>query len=100
MKPSCILVTLLSVSIILIITIYILKLIIIHRRNGCTSLRLPPCPLSLPIVGHLHLVSGPLPHRSLQTLAAKHGPILGLSFGSRYLVVVSSPAAAKDCLTK
>lgn len=56
--------------------------------------KLPPGPIGLPFLGHFHLL-GKNPHRDLQRLARKHGPIMGLRFGPVPAVVVSSPAAAE-----
>ncbi|ONI33482.1 hypothetical protein PRUPE_1G427100, partial [Prunus persica] len=62
--------------------------------------RLPPSPgLSFPIIGHLHLIKKPL-HRTLAKLSTKYGPILYIQFGSRPVIVVSSPSAAEECFTK
>ncbi|KAM0007379.1 putative isoflavone 2'-hydroxylase [Helianthus debilis subsp. tardiflorus] len=62
---------------------------------------LPPRPWlpPLPIIGHLYLLNKPL-HRSLGKLSAKHGPIQLLQFGSRRVLVVSSPSITEECLTK
>ncbi|WOG90747.1 hypothetical protein DCAR_0309991 [Daucus carota subsp. sativus] len=61
---------------------------------------LPPTPfLNLPFLGHLYLLKKPL-HRKLSEISAKHGPLLLLNFGSRRVLLVSSPSAAEECLTK
>ncbi|KAL5699379.1 unspecific monooxygenase [Ranunculus cassubicifolius] len=64
-----------------------------HQKN------LPPGPPSLPIIGHFHLLKKPI-HTSIDNLLQKYGPIISLRFGSRLAVVVSSPTAIKECLTK
>ncbi|KAL5975998.1 hypothetical protein ACLOJK_020328 [Asimina triloba] len=59
---------------------------------------LPPSPIALPFLGHLHLL-GPLLHQSLDALAKRYGPIIHLRLGSMgNTVVVSSPALAKEFL--
>ncbi|XP_058081005.1 cytochrome P450 81Q32-like [Magnolia sinica] len=69
------------------------KRLIQNRKN------LPPSPPYLPILGHLHLLKKPL-HRSLTTLSNRYGPILSLRFGSRTVLLISSPSSAEDCLSK
>ncbi|KAJ9560140.1 hypothetical protein OSB04_005300 [Centaurea solstitialis] len=60
---------------------------------------LAPSPPSLPIIGHLHLIGQPF-HRALQQLSSKYGPVMSLRFGSRQILVVSSPSAVEECFTK
>ncbi|KAL4295990.1 hypothetical protein GQ457_12G018170 [Hibiscus cannabinus] len=61
---------------------------------------LPPSPFPcLPIIGHLHLLKKPI-YKTLFEIATRYGPILFFKFGSRSVVVVSSPSAAEECLTK
>ncbi|XP_027365745.1 3,9-dihydroxypterocarpan 6A-monooxygenase-like [Abrus precatorius] len=62
-----------------------------HKR------RHPPSPPSLPIIGHLHLISH-LPHKSFHALSTRYGPIIQLSLGSLQCVVVSTPEIAKHFL--
>ncbi|KAG6493681.1 cytochrome P450 81Q32-like [Zingiber officinale] len=66
---------------------------------GNKKLLLPPTvPGGLPFLGHLHLCKKPM-HLSLANLAALHGPVLLLRFGSRPALLVSSSVAADECLT-
>ncbi|XLS94895.1 hypothetical protein HN51_070903, partial [Arachis hypogaea] len=51
----------------------------------------PPGPPAWPVVGHLHMLSGELPHRIIETLSKKHGPIMSLRLGQVPTVVISSP---------
>ncbi|XP_049355254.1 cytochrome P450 81Q32-like [Solanum verrucosum] len=62
---------------------------------------LPPSPfISLPIIGHLYLLKKKPLHKTLANISEKHGPLLYLRFGSRPVLVVSSPSLAEECLTK
>ncbi|XP_038901746.1 cytochrome P450 81Q32-like [Benincasa hispida] len=71
-----------------------LKLLLPHGKN------LPPSPLfSLPLIGHLHLLKHPI-HQNLHNHSNKYGRIFSLWFGSRLVVVVSSPSAVRECFTK
>ncbi|KAI4984995.1 hypothetical protein ZWY2020_017625 [Hordeum vulgare] len=62
------------------------------------SMQLPPSPLAIPFLGHLHLLKRPF-HAALSSLAARHGPVFSLRLGSRGAVVVSSAAGARECFT-
>ena len=75
-------------------TFFIIKLLNRHHNKN-----LPPSPFSLPIIGHLHLLKQPL-HQTLETISLQYGPILSLKFGSRFILVVSSPSAVEECFTK
>lgn len=74
--------------------IFLFKLLL--HKNGKN---LPPSPPSIPIIGHLHLMKGNI-HRVLQNLSSKYGPIMALRFGSRRVLVISSPSVAEECFTK
>ncbi|KAM0949311.1 putative cytochrome P450 [Dioscorea sansibarensis] len=58
------------------------------------TLRLPPGPKAIPIIGNLHLI-GPLPNQSLHRLAQTYGPIMYLKLGFIPIVVISSPEMAE-----
>ncbi|KAL5847293.1 hypothetical protein ACOSQ3_010817 [Xanthoceras sorbifolium] len=69
-----------------------------HLLNRIQNL--PPSPvLCLPIIGHLYLLKSPL-HRTLSKISKRKGPVVLLQFGSRRVLVVSSPSAAEECFTK
>jgi hypothetical protein len=77
-------------AMVLIVFLYVVK----DRRRG----KLPPSPPSLPLVGHLHLMSRLL-HRSLHDLHLRYGGdggLLLLQLGRRRTLVASTAAAAAD----
>ncbi|KAL5988516.1 hypothetical protein ACLOJK_036281 [Asimina triloba] len=57
----------------------------------------PPSPSKLPILGNLHQL-GSLPHRSLQALSIKHGPLMLLHLGKVPTIAVSFVELAQDIL--
>ncbi|XP_057804240.1 cytochrome P450 71A6-like [Salvia miltiorrhiza] len=57
--------------------------------------RLPPSPNKLPIIGNLHQL-GKFPHRSLQSLSHRYGPLMLLHLGRVPVLVASSAAAARE----
>ncbi|KAL1293711.1 dimethylnonatriene synthase [Arachis hypogaea] len=58
---------------------------------------LPPGPKPWPIIGNLNLI-GSLPHRSIDDLSKKYGPIMHLWFGSHPVVVGSSVEMVRSFL--
>ncbi|KAK1427583.1 hypothetical protein QVD17_16271 [Tagetes erecta] len=84
---------LLCSSIILMFLISI-KWISSHSK---TKKNLPPSPWKFPIIGNLHQL-GSDPHRSLQALSRKYGPIMHLHLGSVPTLVVSSAKAAHEIM--
>ncbi|KAJ9559482.1 hypothetical protein OSB04_004642 [Centaurea solstitialis] len=58
---------------------------------------LPPSPRRLPIIGNLHQL-GSNPHRSLQALSQKHGPIMLIHLGSLPTLIASSADAAREIM--
>lgn len=60
--------------------------------------KLPPSPPNkLPIIGHIHKL-GSLPHRSLYTLSQKYGPFILLHFGTKPVLLISSPDGAREIM--
>ncbi|XP_065875725.1 cytochrome P450 726A27-like [Euphorbia lathyris] len=57
-----------------------------------------PHPPKLPLIGNLHQVICPQPHRRLAELAKIYGPLMQLKLGQVSAVVVSSPEIAKQVL--
>ncbi|KAB9061839.1 hypothetical protein FH972_026946 [Carpinus fangiana] len=86
-------------SLSLLVVAVAFKLIIHLQTRTRTPKHLPPSPPSLPILGHLHLAKKPL-HRTFHSLSQKYGQIFSLRFGSRLVVIVSSPSAVQECFTK
>ncbi|CAA6664650.1 unnamed protein product [Spirodela intermedia] len=67
------------------------------RIGNGISLRLPPNPPGLPILGNLRIL-GALPHRALRKLAEAYGPVMGIRLGLVQAVVVSSFVSAQKFL--
>ncbi|PON54225.1 Cytochrome P450, E-class, group I, partial [Parasponia andersonii] len=77
------------------LSIFLLTKLVSRYRNQNS----PPSPISLPLIGHLHLLKQPL-YQTLETLSLKHGPIFSFQLGCQSVLVVSSPSAVEDCLTR
>ncbi|XP_054787686.1 cytochrome P450 81E8-like [Prosopis cineraria] len=74
---------------------FTLKLLLQSRKFK----NIPPGPSSLPILGNLHQLKKPL-HQAFHRISQRYGQIFSLWFGSRLVVVVSSPSAVQECFTK
>ncbi|XP_057447085.1 cytochrome P450 CYP736A12-like [Lotus japonicus] len=87
----------LAMPILLVTFIFILSLaLFLHAKQSQHDRKhkRPPGPKPLPIIGNLHML-GKLPHRSLQALAKKYGPIMSMKLGQVPTIVASSPEAAE-----
>ncbi|XP_071734167.1 cytochrome P450 Tp4149-like [Rutidosis leptorrhynchoides] len=85
---------LLYILIVPIISIFSFKWILFHFK---VKKNVPPSPPKLPIIGNLHQI-GSSPHRSLQALSQKHGPLMLMHFGSAPVLVASSAKMAKEIM--
>nr|XP_010917269.1 cytochrome P450 76M5 [Elaeis guineensis] len=81
------------------LTLALLYFLATAAKKNSSTVRLPPGPAGLPILGSL-LKLGDQPHRSLARLAKTHGPVMALKLGLTDTVVVSSPAVAREALQK
>ncbi|KAK6935945.1 Cytochrome P450 [Dillenia turbinata] len=82
------------------VTVFLLTLLLVQTIFPYVKQRLynlPPSPLALPIIGHLHLLSSIL-HRSFHGLSLRYGPIVYILLGSVPCVVVSSTEIAREFL--
>ncbi|KAK4721752.1 hypothetical protein R3W88_011985 [Solanum pinnatisectum] len=75
----------------IITCVVLLKLFHDDKQN------LPPGPKPWPIIGNLHLV-GSVPHKSLHKLAITYGDLMLLKFGTRNVLIVSSPEMTREFL--
>ncbi|KAF8016907.1 hypothetical protein BT93_H2188 [Corymbia citriodora subsp. variegata] len=87
-----------SIVLVLFVTFLTLKCLrFLFSATAPTNLHLPPSPPKLPIIGNLHQL-GDYPHRSLQALSRRYGPLMMLHFGSAPVLVVSSADCARDIM--
>lgn len=83
-----------SAFVIFFVSILVIKL---TKKNGNqASLKLPPGPRPLPIIGNMHQLYGGIIHRKLRDLVQKYGPVMHLQMGEVLTIVVTSPEAARD----
>ncbi|KAJ6378503.1 hypothetical protein OIU78_028693 [Salix suchowensis] len=80
--------------------LFLLLALKFHLSTKHKNSSLPPSPPALPIIGHLHLLRRCPVHLTFYRLAAKYGPIISLRFGSRLVVLISSPSPFEECFTK
>ncbi|KAK3040897.1 hypothetical protein RJ639_027892 [Escallonia herrerae] len=80
-----------------LLTLLSLILVLIFKRSFSKGPPVPPGPYAWPIVGNI-FETGKLVHVALSNLAQVHGPLMSLQFGSRLVVVGSSPTVAAEIL--
>ncbi|WCJ36158.1 cytochrome P450 family 71 subfamily A polypeptide 25 [Euphorbia peplus] len=72
---------------------FLIKWLATHSPTNHKTL--PPSPTKLPFLGNLHQL-GLYAHRSLKSLSERYGPLMLLHFGSKPVLVVSSPDIARE----
>ncbi|XP_039273179.2 cytochrome P450 1A4-like [Styela clava] len=77
---------------VLLLTRYVL-------RSKKQTIRLPPGPKGLPVVGNI-LQLGPNPHLTMTNFAKKFGAVYRLKLGSRMVIVVNGMDAIKQALLR
>ncbi|PIN13204.1 Cytochrome P450 CYP2 subfamily [Handroanthus impetiginosus] len=74
---------------------FFVKISLKKNKNSAKNTQLPPSPPSLPIIGHLHLLSSTL-HISFKNLASSYGPFMLICAGRATQYIVSNGAIAKE----
>ncbi|XWS11332.1 hypothetical protein CRYUN_Cryun38cG0074700 [Craigia yunnanensis] len=81
----------------LLVFVMIFKSLKKSKANNSTGKSIPG-PRKLPVIGNLHQIASPLPHKTMRDLALKHGPLMHLQLGEISTVIVSSPEVAKEVM--
>ncbi|KAI4366401.1 hypothetical protein MLD38_022282 [Melastoma candidum] len=81
-------------------TVILLPVFLLFSRARGRKLSVPEATGAWPIIGHLHLLGGPVPpHSVLGKMADRHGAIFAIKMGVHKALVVNSWEIAKECLT-
>ncbi|KAL8052202.1 hypothetical protein ABFX02_06G197200 [Erythranthe guttata] len=81
----------------LLASIFAIRKLAKTRKNP--KPKFPPGPRKLPLIGHLHHLTGPdPPHYKLADLSKRYGPLMYLRLGEIDNIVVSSPEIARAFL--
>lgn len=92
-----------SVYLIILLTIVIVLFLLnqyigekFSKNSWCSE---PPTPMSLPIIGHLHLLGGyEVPYQAFTDLGKKYGDIVKLKLGNVNSVVVNGQDNIREVL--
>ncbi|PIA51607.1 hypothetical protein AQUCO_01100449v1 [Aquilegia coerulea] len=87
----------LSLSLVFLFSLFFLSRFLRVWAVGSKSVKVPPSPPKLPLIGHLHHL-GSLPHQSLRALSLKYGPLMLLHLGYTPTLVVSSAKMGREIM--
>ncbi|KAE8679155.1 Cytochrome P450 71D8 [Hibiscus syriacus] len=82
----------------ILFTILLVSIFIFRSLKKSKPKNSIPGPRRLPVIGNLHQIASPSPHKTLRDLALKHGPLMHLQLGEISTVVVSSPEVAREVM--
>ncbi|XP_077791043.1 cytochrome P450 2D14-like isoform X1 [Podarcis muralis] len=82
----------------LALSLVLLALLLDYVKRRKRSSRWPPGPTPLPFIGNLLLLDVKNPHKTVQDLEKKFGPVISLQFGWRNMVILSGFKTIKEAL--
>ncbi|XP_063298146.1 cytochrome P450 2K1-like [Pelobates fuscus] len=88
------------VSLLLSVVVILFLINVFSNRKGNLYYNFPPGPKPLPIIGNIHnmLMKKQKPHKTLQELSEKYGPVFSMKTGSERTVILCGYDAVKDAL--
>ncbi|XVF77137.1 hypothetical protein PTKIN_Ptkin14bG0016700 [Pterospermum kingtungense] len=84
----------------LFLSFFLFTVVRILKRTKAnkSTLKLPPGPWKLPLLGNMHQLLSSLPHRTLRDFANKYGTLMHLQLGEVPTIIVSSAKVAQEVM--